>query len=161
MTPSRWALSMFALSVCAVRCGEAPPAPAQASKLPTELQASVAVAPPKPPTPALLPRAAQPGPALAPSVYEAKGRRDPFAPVVTSKEETGLDVSTTKLVGVIQGHQLLALVESLDGHGYILKTGDVLGNGRITDVTLNSITFAVVAPASQRDTSLTLRLVRE
>jgi len=121
----------------------------------------VAVAPPKPPTAALLPSVAQPGPALAPPTYETKGRRDPFAPVVSSKEETGLDVSTTKLVGVIQGDQLLALVESPDGHGYILKPGDVLGNGRITDVTLNSITFAVAAPASQRATSLTLSLVKE
>jgi Tfp pilus assembly protein PilP len=93
--------------------------------------------------------------------YEPKGRRDPFSPVQVAVEKGGLDVATTKLVGIIQGHQPLALVEAPDGLGYILKTGDVLGNGRITDITANSVTFAVAGRAGQRETSLTLRLVKE
>jgi Tfp pilus assembly protein PilP len=81
--------------------------------------------------------------------------------VSVAVEKSGLDVATTKLVGIIQGQQLLALVEAPDGLGYILKPGDVLGNGRITDITANSVTFAVAGRAGQRETSLTLKLVKE
>ena len=87
--------------------------------------------------------------------------RDPFSPVPVAKEKAGLDVATTRLVGVIQGGQLLALVEAPDGLGYIVRPGDVLGNGRITDVTVSSITFAVAGQAGQRENSLTLRLARQ
>jgi len=112
----------------------------------------------KPPTPAVLPKLPEPGPALPPLTYDAKGRRDPFAPVRVATEKPGLDVATTKLVGVIQGRQLLALIEVPDGVGYILKPGDVLGNGRLTDITPHSATFAVAGKSGQRDTSVTLKL---
>ena len=52
----------------------------------------------------------------------------------------------------------VALVEAPDGIGYILKPGDALGDGRVTGLTPNSVTFAVSARGSRGATSLTLRL---
>lgn len=162
MSFPRWALSALSVGWLAAGGGDAPPVPAAATKLlAAEPAATVAAAQQKPATPAVMPRAAEPGPPLPPLTYEPKGRRDPFTLVPVAVEKGGLDLTTTRLVGIIQGHQLLALVEAPDGLGYILKPGDVLGNGRITDMTANSVTFAVAGRAGQRETSLTLRLVKE
>jgi len=109
---------------------------------------------------AVLPKAPEPGPALAPKGYEVKGRRDPFVPVALKPRDAGkggIDVTTFKLVGVISGRSLLALVEGPGGIGYILKPGDVLGDGRVTDITPTSVTFAV-SGEGQRATSVTLKL---
>ena len=163
MSVYRWALGALSVGWLAAGCGGAPAAPAAANKILVAEQVATAAAPQqKPPTPAVMPRAAEPGPPLPPLSYEPKGRRDPFTPIpaAVDKGSFGLDVATTKLVGVIQGRQLLALVEAPDGLGYILKPGDVLGNGRITDITADSVTFAVAGRAGQRETSLTLRLVK-
>jgi len=141
-------------------CGAAPEVPAPANKLAMVDQGGAPPAP-KAPTPAVLPSIPEAGPPLPPLTYEPKGRRDPFAPVPVIKEKAGLDVATTRLVGIIQGGQLLALVEAPDGLGYILKPGDVLGNGRVTDVTMHSVTFAVAGQAGQHEPNLTLRLARE
>ena len=44
----------------------------------------------------------------------------------------GLEVATTKLTGIVRGAgTTLALVETQDGIGYILKPGDTLGDGRL------------------------------
>ena len=49
--------------------------------------------------------------------------------------------------------------EGPDGVGYILKSGDALGNGRVTGITGTSVTFAVSAQPGQGPTTVTLRLV--
>jgi Tfp pilus assembly protein PilP len=100
---------------------------------------------------------------LPPIAYEPRQRRDPFKPppppppvVDTAKRGPAFD--TFKLVGVISGASgPLALVEGADGLGYILKTGDVLGEGRVTQITENSVQFAVAASGGGT-TSVTLRL---
>jgi len=70
-----------------------------------------------------------------------------------------IPVSAVKLTGVVGGRGgLMALVEAPDGIGYILKPGDALGDGRVTGITPNSVTFAVAARGSQSSSSLTLRL---
>jgi len=163
MSVYRWALGALSVGWLAAGCGGAPAVPAVANTLVAAERVATAATPQqKPPTPAVLPRSAEPGPPLPPLTYEAKGRRDPFTPVppAVDKGSVGIDVATTKLVGIIQGHQLMALVEAPDGLGYILKPGDMLGNGRITDITADSVTFAVAGRAGQRETSLTLRLVK-
>jgi Tfp pilus assembly protein PilP len=92
--------------------------------------------------------------------YDAKGRRDPFAPVSLASENKGINVTAAKLVGIVHGGQgALALVEGPDGVGYILKSGDGLGNGRVTGITATSVTFAVAAQPGQGPTTVTLRLV--
>lgn len=116
----------------------------------------------RPASPAVLPKEPEPGPALPPKAYEPRGRRDPFVAVTLTKERAGITVSTVKLVGIVQGRQgLLALVEAPDGIGYILKPDDVLGDGRVTGITANSVTFAVTGRPGERPTSLTLRLATD
>ena len=70
---------------------------------------------------------------LPPVAYEAKGRPDPFRSLAgrDSGESKGLTVASVKLVGVIQGREgSLALVETPDGLGYIVKIGDVVVFGK-------------------------------
>ena len=128
-------------------------------------------APPPPPAPAPGPVAVVPGPAVAPkdpsagpplaaTSYNAKQRRDPFAPlVVVEGAAKGLTVASAKLAGVIQGRQgPVGLVEAPDGIGYVLKVGDVLGDGRVAAVTPDSISFSVAARPGQSAQTVTLRL---
>ncbi len=154
----RWALGTLAAGSLAAGCGGGSPAPPAANKVALGEQP---VAPQKSAAPTVMPRTPEPGPPLPPLVYEARGRRDPFAPVQVVTEKTGLEVGTVKLVGIISGSKPLALAETPDGLGYILKQGDVLGNGRVTEVTANSVTFAISGRAAQRETSLTLRIGRD
>jgi hypothetical protein len=131
-------------------------------------------APPKPPTPAATPvtpaapgasivRPLDPGAGrtLPPLAYDAKGRRDPFTPVSLAGESKGINVTAAKLVGIVRAPRgNLALVEGPDGVGYILKSGDGLGNGRVTSITATTVTFAVAAQPGQA-TTVTLRLVMD
>jgi len=97
---------------------------------------------------------------LPPLAYDAKGRRDPFAPISLAGESRGINVTAAKLVGIVRSSQgSLALVEGPDGVGYILRSGDGLGNGRVTGITASTVTFAVAAQPGQGPTSVTLRLV--
>jgi type IV pilus assembly protein PilP len=109
---------------------------------PTPPPAAVAPAP----APVVRPKEPDTGKALPPIAYEPKGRRDPFTPIFLGKDNAALSVSAVKLTGVVGGpSSLLALVEAPDGIGYILKPGDALGDGRVTGITPNSVTFAVSA----------------
>lgn len=126
--------------------GGAPPTPPPAAGAPA-------------PAPVVRPKEPDTGKALPPIAYEPKGRRDPFTPIFLGKDNAALSVSAVKLTGVVGGpSSLLALVEAPDGIGYILKPGDALGDGRVTGITPNSVTFAVSARGSQSASSLTLRL---
>jgi hypothetical protein len=133
-------------------------------------------APPKPAVPAAAPAAPQTparpgasavrpldpgaGPVLPPLAYDARSRRDPFSPVSPALDAKGINVTTAKLVGIVQGLRgALALVEGPDGVGYVLKSGDTLGNGRVTGITGTTVTFLVAAQPGQGPTTLTLRLV--
>lgn len=129
--------------------GGAPPPPAPAAVA----QASAAA------PPVVRPKELDSGKPLPPIAYEPKGRRDPFTPIFLGKDNAAISVSAVKLTGVVGGPgALLALVEAPDGIGYILKPGDALGDGRVTAITPNSVTFAVQARGSQSGSSLTLRL---
>lgn len=162
MRACRLALATVVVGFLAAGCGGGPSAPAPANKAASGQQPVVAkAAAPRPAAPAVMPRTPEPGPPLPPLAYDAKGRRDPFAPLQVVKEKAGLEVGTVKLVGVVTGSKPLALVEAPDGLGYILKSGDLLGNGRVTEVTANSVTFGVSGRGGERDTSLTLRLTKD
>ncbi len=75
--------------------------------------------------------------------YEAKGRRDPFEPLITATGETpGLNINNVTLVGTMWGPGgMLALVKEKGGVGHVLKQGDRVAGGRVTRVTQGSITF--------------------
>ena len=137
--------------------GEPPPPPVKA---PTPVAAPVAPAPSPTGAAAVRPLDPAAGPALPPMAYEARNRRDPFSPVTLTAETRGVNVTAAKLVGIVQGPRgALALVEGADGVGYVLKSGDALGNGRVTGITGTTVTFAVSAQPGQGPTTVTLRLV--
>jgi hypothetical protein len=128
--------------------GGAPPTPPPA-----------ATAPAAAPAAAVRPKEPDSGKALPAIAYDPKGRRDPFTPIFLGKDNAAISVTAVKLAGIVGGRGgLMALVEGPDGIGYILKPGDALGDGRVTGITPNSVTFAVAARGSQSPTSLTLRL---
>jgi type IV pilus assembly protein PilP len=114
------------------------------------------------PAPAIAPKEPPPGPPLPAVAYEPQGRRDPFVAVSIAREGGGITVRTVRLVGVVQGRQgLLALVEAPDGIGYILRVGDIFGDGRVTGIAANSVTFAVAVRGTQKGNVVTLRLATE
>jgi len=133
----------------------APPRPAQ-----------TAAAKPAPPVP-------QPAPAVPPYAYEAKGRRDPFRPLIRPRVETArtrpktglaaLDVKELKLAGIIWGGRgYFALVEAPNGAGYVVRMNDIIGeDARVAKITSDAVMFEVQTgpvPQSQaRQVELRLR----
>lgn len=153
---SRQTLGVLVAAATFAGCGGSEP-PAAPPKPPTPVAAPAA--PPAPGAAAARPLDPGAGRALPPLAYDAKGRRDPFAPVSLASESKGINVTAAKLVGIVRSREgNLALVEGPDGVGYILKSGDGLGNGRVTGITATSVTFAVAALPGQAST-VTLRLV--
>lgn len=81
--------------------------------------------------------------------YKPKGRRDPFIPLVVAQEpspkaKTGLkslDVDRLKLAGIVwENKGYYALVESPEGLGYVVRSGDTIGeDAKVTRITSNSV----------------------
>ncbi len=90
--------------------------------------------------------------------YDAKGRRDPFTVVERPEGTGGLSVASAKLTGIVRGRQTLALVETQDGIGYILKTGDTLFDGRVVEIGSDSIVFTVTVRPGSTSNRVVLRL---
>lgn len=91
--------------------------------------------------------------------YEVRGRRDPFAMLDVVSGPTGLTVASTRLTGIIRsGQSALALLETSDGIGYILKPGDTLGDGRLVEVGADTAVFAVAARPGAPVNRVVLRL---
>lgn len=110
---------------------------------------------PPPPAPTL---AAPPNP-LAPSPYERKGRRDPFDPSdVTQGEKTAPTLASARLTGIVRGKKPLALLETPDGLGYILKLGDTLADGRLIEIDTDRVVFSVSGPNGSTTSRIVLRL---
>ena len=90
--------------------------------------------------------------------YEIKGRRDPFTILDVVTGPTGLTVATTKLTGIVRGNSTLALVETSDGIGYILRAGDTLGDGRLVEIGADTVVFAVAAKPGAPPSRVVLKL---
>jgi hypothetical protein len=153
-------------SLCAVltACGGSPPPPPAAIVKPV---AAVPAAAPTPPPPAATPAAPVASLVGAPAVpdgstnpYDPKNRRDPFMSLEVTSGPKGLEVATTKLTGIVRGAgTTLALVETQDGIGYILKPGDTLGDGRLVEIGADSAIFAVAAkPGAPNTNRVVLKL---
>lgn len=104
--------------------------------------------------------AAPPAPSLK---YEAKGRRDPFTPAESQESGRGPSVSTAKLRGIVTGSSgPLALIDTAEGVGYILKRGDTLVDGRLVDINHDNVVFAVASkPGAAAASRITLRLPQD
>lgn len=124
------------------------------------------------PIPARPVAAARPAPVAPPAVnplegssndnipkYEANGRRDPFEVYQVRGGSEGLSVASTRLTGIVRNSgSALALVEAPDGIGYILRPGDTLGDGRLMDIGLDNVVFAVEAKPGAPITRVVLKL---
>jgi hypothetical protein len=155
----RWKVAPIVSATLLGACGgaEPPPPPPKAA---APVSAPAVPAPGSPGATSVRPLDPGAGAALPPVAYDGKNRRDPFSPVSLANEAKGINVTAAKLVGIVQGRgATLALVEGPDGIGYILKSGDALGNGRVTGITGTTVTFAVSAQPGQGPTTVTLRLV--
>ena len=139
-----------------------PPAPPTPVSLPAPA-ATPAASVPSTPAGAEAARLVPTAPELAPldvPDYEVRGRRDPFTTLDVVSGPTGLTVASTRLTGIIHsGQSALALVETSDGIGYILKPGDTLGDGRLVEVGADTVVFAVTARPGAPVNRVVLRLV--
>jgi len=116
-----------------------------------------------------------PAPATPPYVYEVKGRRDPFRPLIKPRVETAkarpktglaaLDVKELKLAGIIWGGRgYYALVEAPNGAGYVVRLNDAVGeDARVAKITSDAVLFEVrTSPVPQSQARLVeLRLRKE
>ena len=92
--------------------------------------------------------------------YEPNGRRDPFEVYDVREGSGGLTVSSTRLTGIVRNSRsALALIEAPDGIGYILRPGDTLGDGKLMDIGLDNVVFAVAAKPGVPATRVVLRLL--
>ncbi len=99
--------------------------------------------------------------ALVPSApkYDAGGRRDPFESLEARLGSDRSSVTTAKLTGVIHsGGVALALVETSDGIGYILKPGDTLSDGRLVEISPNAAVFSVTPKPGSTTNRVVLKL---
>jgi Tfp pilus assembly protein PilP len=79
--------------------------------------------------------------------------------LVTAEGAKGLTAASMKLVGIVHGEQgPLALVETTDGLGYIVKVGDVIGDGRVSEIGGESVTLTVAGRPGQAPSRVVLRL---
>jgi len=112
---------------------------------------------PAPPQPVASATASEP--ALPAAKYEAKGRRDPFENLEVREGASGPTLASAKLTGIVRGTRgPLALVETSDGLGYILKPGDTLGDGRLLEIGPDSVVFRIAARTGSTTDRVVLRL---
>lgn len=102
--------------------------------------------------------------ALTPSTpkYDAGGRRDPFESLESRLGSDRSSVTAAKLTGVIQsGGTALALVETSDGIGYILKPGDTLADGRLLEVGVGTAVFSIAPKPGSTTNRVVLKLASD
>ena len=100
------------------------------------------------------------------STYDVRNRRDPFQNLELAVKEReaagGFSVAATKLTGIVQGRGTpLALVETSEGHGYILKPGDTLGDGRVVEIGRDNVVFAVTPKPGSPNNRVVLKITTD
>jgi len=159
MSARRTFVMSIGLATLLAACGGPATPPAQAPKPP--VAGAPQPAAPAPPPAAMKPPA---GPAVPERVgpeipkYEAKGRRDPFE-TLEVKEGAKSPVASAKLTGIVRSaRSTLALVETPEGIGYILKPGDTLGDGRLLEIGSDSVVFQVTPKPGSPTNRVVLKL---
>jgi Tfp pilus assembly protein PilP len=154
MTLRRTTLIAIGLATVLSACGGSPPPPPVVTPIPARPVAATRPA-------AITPTVVNPleGTAVEIPKYEPNGRRDPFVVYEVREGAGGLLVSSTRLTGIVRNSRsALVLVEAPDGIGYILRPGDTLGDGKLMDIGLDNVVFAVVAKPGVPATRVVLRL---
>jgi hypothetical protein len=167
---SRGGRPLAALGVAALltACGGSPPAPPPPASPPKPVAAA-----PAPAAPALAQEAAATAKAASealsapPSRYDVRGRRDPFENLEVSVKEREATpavsvVASAKLTGIIRGAEHpMALVETAQGMGYILKTGDTLGEGRLVEIGMEQVVFSVPPRPGSAANRVVLKIAKD
>ena len=162
-------LGLTGLCATLAACGGSPPPPpAAAPAKPVAAAPSAPVAATPAPISPTAPAVGQSAPPLVPApivpqasgpAYEPKNRRDPFVALDVTGGPKGLEVATTKLTGIVRSARTtLALVETQDGIGYILKPGDTLGDGRLLEIGADAVTFTVPTKPGSPTNRVVLKL---
>lgn len=82
--------------------------------------------------------------------YQAKGRRDPFVPLLGLKLGEGgkashLNVENLTLIGILWGDRgYFGLVKDGLGNGYILRKGDRIAGGHVASITNKAVIFEIM-----------------
>ncbi len=81
--------------------------------------------------------------------YEPAGRRDPFVPLLGLElggGKTGhLSPENLRLIGILWGDRgYYALVKDGQDNGYILKRGDRVAGGHVSDINQQAIIFEIM-----------------
>jgi len=154
-------LLLAALTGALAACGGSPePAPPAMPKPPVAAPAP-GPAPAEPAT-ALKPPA-EPGipDVTGPDIpkYEIKGRRDPFETLDVKDGVVASSLGAAKLTGIVRSSSAtLALVETTEGLGYILRPGDTLGDGRLLEIGSDSVVFQMTPKPGAPSNRVVLKL---
>jgi len=149
------ALASIGLATVLGACGGSPPPMPPVAPIPPRPVAATRPAPIE--TPVVNPLE---GTAVEIPKYEPGGRRDPFEVYQIGEGGGGLAVASTRLTGIVRNSRsALALVEAPDGIGYILRPGDTLGDGKLMDIGLDNVVFAVAAKPGVPAARVVLRLL--
>jgi hypothetical protein len=78
--------------------------------------------------------------------YRSHGRRDPFRPLLCKDEEEErqsdrLYLDGARLVGILWGGRVLALLEDNEGVSFCLEKGDRVHNGRLVEIRPDAVVF--------------------
>ena len=150
------------LAALLAACGGSPPAQPPAPSVGGSVAAVPAFPSAMPASPSSSPSALAKTevPPASIATWEAKGRRDPFEPLNVREGAAGMTVASAKLTGIVRGRAAtLALVETSDGLGYILKQGDTLGDGRLLEIGPNTVVFSIAPRPGTTNNRVVLRLV--
>ena len=173
-------LALVVSAVALAACGSPAPAPVPAAQAPAAPAATPAPAPavaaaqpvapapvPAPPgapaplvaSPAAVAAAATAASGPAIPKYDGQGRRDPFESLENRLGSDRSTIAAAKLTGVIHSNNgPLALVETADGIGYILRPGDTLADGRLVEVSINSAMFSLAPRPGAATNRVVLKL---
>ncbi len=144
------------LAVGLVGCSGGNASQAPSASVPTSPKSIAAPAPAPQPVASTTVAEPQAPPAVK---YDAKGRRDPFENLEVREGASGPTLASAKLTGIVRGSQgPLALVETSDGLGYILKPGDTLGDGRLLEIGSDSVVFRIAVRTGSTTDRVVLRL---
>lgn len=161
---------LVAIAIGVGGCSGSPTPPgapsAGAAPLATPVAAGPATASPQPavagpaPAGALTPAPEIPRPPIPD--YDTRGRRDPFEVLETREGAGGITVGSARLTGIVRSEEgPIALVETAEGLGYILRPGDVLGDGRLVEIRTDSVVFTVPTKRGAMSNRVVLKLPGE
>ena len=162
MTAAR-SLLLAGLAGALAACGGSPEPTPQAAPKPPVATAPTPTAPsPAESAAAVKPPASPPMPEVTgPEIpkYEIRGRRDPFETLDVKEGSVASALGAARLTGIVRSaSSTLALVETPEGLGYILRPGDTLGDSRLLEIGSDSVVFQMTPKPGVPSNRVVLKL---